>query len=50
MSIQTKEYIQEMQDMYLSIMKKVADLGELTTTDMLFLELYEKTIKKDILR
>ena len=46
MSIQTKEYIDEMRDMYYAIMSKIASTGDMSTTDALFLDIYAKTLKK----
>jgi hypothetical protein len=47
MSKQTQSYLEDMQKMYEVIMKKCVDNAELTSTDKLFLELYNKTIGKE---
>ena len=47
MSKETQSYLEDMQKMYEIIMKKCVDNAELTSTDKLFLELYNKTIGKE---
>ena len=46
MSKQTLEYIKEMKTMYETIMKKCVNEGILTNLDVLFLEVYKKTIER----
>ena len=46
MSQQTLEYIKEMKSMYETIMRKCIDNGELTSIDILFIEIYKRTIEK----
>ena len=48
MSTQTKNYLSEMKEMYLSIMKKYFNEQELTKADILFLEIYKRTIENTI--
>ena len=48
MSKQTLAYIQEMKDMYLTIMKKCDNDGVLTELDMLFLKTYKRTIGEGV--
>lgn len=48
MSTQTQNYLKEMKDMYLSIMKKHFNEEELTSADVLFLEIYKRTIENTI--
>jgi hypothetical protein len=47
MGKQMQSYLEDMQKMYEVIMKKCVDNAELTSTDKLFLELYNKTIGKE---
>lgn len=47
MSKQTQEYIKEMKKMYEAIMTKCVNEGILTNLDVLFIEIYKKTIEKD---
>lgn len=46
MSKQTLEYLKEMEEMYLIIMKKCVNEDNLTDMDRLFLETYKRTIEK----
>lgn len=48
MSTQTKNYLSEMKNMYLVIMKKYFNEQELTKADILFLEIYKRTIENTI--
>jgi hypothetical protein len=44
MSNQTLSYLVEMEKVYKLIMKKYVDTGELNSTEMMFLEVYKRTI------
>jgi hypothetical protein len=47
MSKQILEYFKEMKAMYEIIMKKCVNEGVLTDLDIMFLEIYKKTIEKE---
>lgn len=44
MSVQTNQYIKEMTDMFNVIRKNYEETGVLNSTEILFLEIYKKTI------
>ena len=45
MSQQVQAYLEEMNKVYLAIMKKCVDSYELSEADIIFLEVYNRTIK-----
>lgn len=46
---QAKSYLEDMRKMYEVIMKKCVSEGFLTDLDVMFLEIYKKTIEKESL-
>lgn len=44
---QTQSYLEDMKAMYKIIMKKCIDNGALTDLDVMFLEIYKRTIEKE---
>ena len=47
MSVQIKSYLDDMNKMYNVIMQKCVDNAELSSTEILFLEIYKRTIKSE---